>query len=99
MKLNVLFQILLLEAGSHLGGWIQTSQFDDGTVFESGPRSIRGVGRAGYNSLELVSRKKTSFRIIMCESSCITDMLKFYCIHHVHVNVYSCLTDSEAKES
>ena len=49
-----LFQILLLESSNRLGGWIQTSQFDDGTVFEHGPRNMRASGKSAVNSLKLV---------------------------------------------
>ena len=50
-------QIVLLEANKHLGGWVQSKRLDDGTVFELGPRSIRGVGVAGHNTLALVSHQ------------------------------------------
>ncbi|KAK2156901.1 hypothetical protein LSH36_202g03036 [Paralvinella palmiformis] len=47
-------KILLLESSNRLGGWIQTSQFDDGTVFEHGPRNMRASGKSAVNSLKLV---------------------------------------------
>jgi len=45
----------VLESSGHLGGWVSTLRHEDGSLFERGPRSIRGVGRAGFNTLELVS--------------------------------------------
>lgn len=49
------FKVIVLEASSRLGGWVNTLKLEDGSLFERGPRSIRGVGRSGYNTLELVS--------------------------------------------
>jgi len=49
------FKVIVLEASSRLGGWVSTLKLEDGCLFERGPRSIRGVGRSGYNTLELVS--------------------------------------------
>lgn len=46
-------KILLFEASNCLGGWINSLRLEDGSIFERGPRSIRGIGRAGYNTLEL----------------------------------------------
>ncbi|ELU06870.1 hypothetical protein CAPTEDRAFT_228548 [Capitella teleta] len=47
-------KIVLIEAGKQFGGWMESSRFDDGTVFEHGPRSLRGVkSEAGYASLLL----------------------------------------------
>ncbi|KAL3848212.1 hypothetical protein ACJMK2_019085 [Sinanodonta woodiana] len=48
-------KILVFEASSRLGGWLQSVQHPDGAVLELGPRSIRPAGRAGKNTLELVS--------------------------------------------
>jgi oxygen-dependent protoporphyrinogen oxidase len=47
-------KIYLLESSNRTGGWVKTLRQDDGSLFECGPRSIRGVGRAGYNTLEMV---------------------------------------------
>uniref|UniRef100_A0A8C2SU07 Protoporphyrinogen oxidase n=1 Tax=Coturnix japonica TaxID=93934 RepID=A0A8C2SU07_COTJA len=33
--------VVLLEAGGRVGGWIQSTRTEDGTVFEHGPRGIR----------------------------------------------------------
>lgn len=47
--------ITLLESSSRLGGWIQTKQYEDGAVFELGPRGLRPAGPSGRASLQLVS--------------------------------------------
>ncbi|XP_070551894.1 protoporphyrinogen oxidase-like [Ptychodera flava] len=48
-------KIILLEASSRLGGWVNTTVNEDGGVFEHGPRSMRPAGVVGRNSLELIS--------------------------------------------
>lgn len=50
-----LSQVLLVEASNRVGGWIDTKRFDDGVIFELGPKSIRPVGINGKNTLLLVS--------------------------------------------
>ena len=52
-----LLQIVLLEASKRLGGWVESTQYADGTVFEHGPRSIRIGGKEAINGLQLVSIK------------------------------------------
>ena len=47
-------KLTLLEASSRLGGWVHTTKFDDGSVFEHGPRTIRPAGVSGANTLQLV---------------------------------------------
>ncbi|XP_053907100.1 protoporphyrinogen oxidase [Cuculus canorus] len=48
-------KVVLLEAGSRLGGWLQSSRDPDGTVFEHGPRGVRPAGAAGAETLSLIS--------------------------------------------
>lgn len=48
--------IVVLEAGSRLGGWVHSRQCEDGAIFEFGPRTIRPYGKAGLNTLDLVDR-------------------------------------------
>ena len=47
-------RIVLLEAGSRLGGWISSSRNEDGIIYEHGPRTIRPVGESGISTLNLV---------------------------------------------
>lgn len=49
------FKVIVLEASNRLGGFVDTLKLEDGSLFERGPRSIRGVGKSGYNTIELVS--------------------------------------------
>ncbi|KAK7090506.1 protoporphyrinogen oxidase-like [Littorina saxatilis] len=46
-------KIVLLEGAKRTGGWMQSVQHDDGSIFELGPRSLRPVGKGGKNSLHL----------------------------------------------
>lgn len=47
--------ITVLESSGRLGGWIQSKRFEDGAIFELGPRGLRPAGPNGRASLELVS--------------------------------------------
>ena len=47
--------ITVLESSARLGGWIQSKRYDDGTIFELGPRGMRPAGPSGTASLQLVS--------------------------------------------
>ncbi|TRY76568.1 hypothetical protein TCAL_00132 [Tigriopus californicus] len=53
-KLPTTRKILILEASSRMGGWVQTSTMNDGVYFEHGPRTVRPVGPAGHNTLNLI---------------------------------------------
>jgi len=44
----------LLESTDRVGGWVSTLHCEDGSLFERGPRSIRGVSVASQNTLKLV---------------------------------------------
>ncbi|XP_063706596.1 protoporphyrinogen oxidase [Culicoides brevitarsis] len=46
--------ITILEATDRVGGWINSHKFDDGLIFEAGPRTIRPKGLPGANTLEIV---------------------------------------------
>lgn len=45
--------ITVVESTSRLGGWIQSKRYEDGTIFEHGPRGLRPAGPSGRSSLEL----------------------------------------------
>ena len=47
--------IIILESSERLGGWIQSKRYDDGVIFELGPRGLRPAGPSGRASLQLVS--------------------------------------------
>ncbi|CAG9773036.1 unnamed protein product [Ceutorhynchus assimilis] len=47
-------KLALIEASNHLGGWIKSEKVDKEVVFEQGPRTIRPVGAAGINTLNLL---------------------------------------------
>lgn len=57
-------KVILLEASSRLGGCIDTVRLDDGTIFERGPRSIRGQGAQGYNTLQLAEELGLSDQVL-----------------------------------
>ncbi|CAG2114186.1 unnamed protein product, partial [Medioppia subpectinata] len=52
--LNAFNKIVVLESGSHLGGWLKTCQFGNGVRHELGPRTLRASQNAGYNVLSMV---------------------------------------------
>lgn len=48
--------IFLLEKSPTFGGWIQTTRYPDGAIFEHGPRTLRVPSKPGYNALELAEQ-------------------------------------------
>ncbi|XP_005096895.1 protoporphyrinogen oxidase [Aplysia californica] len=46
-------KVIVLEGSNRLGGWVNTTQNPDGSIFEHGPRSLRPVGEQGSNTLQL----------------------------------------------
>ncbi|KMQ97507.1 protoporphyrinogen oxidase [Lasius niger] len=61
--------VILLEASSRVGGWIRSIKSPTGAIFEQGPRTVRPVGLAGRNTLNLVEDLKLSNKIIPIGSS------------------------------
>lgn len=51
---HVIKKVTLLDRSTRLGGWISSTRFPDGTVYEHGPRSMRLHGNPGFNSLCLI---------------------------------------------
>ena len=46
-----------MESGKDVGGWINSSISEDGSVFEAGPRSLRAVlNDSIYNLMKLVGK-------------------------------------------
>ncbi|KAM0726926.1 Protoporphyrinogen oxidase [Formica fusca] len=56
--------IILLEASSRVGGWIRSRKSPTGAIFEQGPRTVRPVGLAGKNTLNLVEDLQLSNKLI-----------------------------------
>ncbi|KAF2364564.1 Protoporphyrinogen oxidase [Trinorchestia longiramus] len=50
---SVVGRVILLEVADHLGGWLQSSTQNSGTLFEVGPRTLRATGVAGANTIAL----------------------------------------------
>ena len=55
--------VSLFEKSSRFGGWIKTNKFDDGYIFESGPRTLRPKGIPGSNTLEMIDELGLESRI------------------------------------
>ncbi|KFM82234.1 Protoporphyrinogen oxidase, partial [Stegodyphus mimosarum] len=56
--------MFLLEKNLKFGGWIQTTRFPDGAVFEHGPRTIRVGSKSGYNAIALADELNLASRIL-----------------------------------
>ena len=48
-------EVTLIESQKSFGGWLSSTRFDDGTIFEHGPRSARSYGNVAIEALSLVS--------------------------------------------
>ena len=48
-------KVTIVDNQPTIGGWLQSTRFDDGTIFEHGPRSARFDGTVGTEALNLVS--------------------------------------------
>jgi len=57
-------RIVLLEAGSRVGGWIHSTKNEDGVVFEHGPRTMRPVGESGTTTLNLLEELQLRDQVI-----------------------------------
>ena len=47
--------IKIIEAQSRVGGWLESTRFDDGTVMEHGPRTGRSYGAVALQALDILS--------------------------------------------
>jgi len=54
----------LLEASNRVGGWIRSRISPSGVIFEQGPRTIRLVGIAGKNTLNLIEDLQLTDKLI-----------------------------------
>nr|CAG4640882.1 EOG090X06SP [Eulimnadia texana] len=62
-------RVILLEASNRLGGWIHSSRFQDGVIYEHGPRTLRPAGEAGIASLNLVEELELRDKVISVPSN------------------------------
>lgn len=56
--------VSLYEATSRLGGWIKSNNVKDDIIFEEGPRTIRPVGAAAPNTLELIEELRLNDKVL-----------------------------------
>jgi len=68
-KLANAAKITLFESSSRLGGWIQTTRFEDGGRHEHGPRTVRPAGEQGANTLRLVEELGLADRVVPVSST------------------------------
>ncbi|XP_035730865.1 protoporphyrinogen oxidase-like isoform X2 [Vespa mandarinia] len=60
--------ITVLEASNRLGGWIRSYELSNGIIFEKGPRTIRCLGSAGKNTLNLLEDLQLTNKLIPIKS-------------------------------
>ncbi|EEB07772.1 protoporphyrinogen oxidase [Schizosaccharomyces japonicus yFS275] len=95
-------QIVLLEQGTHLGGWLQSvkvpcSKSPTGSVlFEKGPRTLRPIGLPGLATLDLVAKLKLQDKIlpILKSSTSAKNRYLYYPdrLNHVPSNLFQSLS-------
>ncbi|CAL4105582.1 unnamed protein product, partial [Meganyctiphanes norvegica] len=57
-------RILVLEASDRLGGWVNSKRYEDGIIYEMGPRTLRVAYNAGANTLALAETLNLTEKII-----------------------------------
>ncbi|XP_031552690.1 protoporphyrinogen oxidase-like [Actinia tenebrosa] len=62
-------KITLVESSPRFGGWLHSVRAESGAIFEQGPRSLRPVGPAGWESLNLASELGLENMIIPVSTS------------------------------
>ncbi|XP_055352022.1 protoporphyrinogen oxidase-like [Paramacrobiotus metropolitanus] len=62
-------KVIVYEASDRVGGWIQTTRFPDGTLFEHGPRTVRPIGIAAQTALRLVEDVGLSMQVLFLTGS------------------------------
>ncbi|MBN3304685.1 PPOX oxidase, partial [Amia calva] len=70
-------QIVLLEAGARVGGWLHSTRREDGAVFEHGPRGIRPAGAVGKATLNMVSELGLDSDVLPVPSDHVASMNRF----------------------
>lgn len=65
--------IVLMEASSRLGGWVNTKKLPDGTIFEQGPRMLRPAKQ----TLNLIDKLNLSDKLIVKTSKDVTTSNRF----------------------
>ncbi|CAN8014472.1 unnamed protein product [Ixodes persulcatus] len=66
---DVVKKVILVERTARLGGWIRSSRFPDGTVYEHGPHGLRTAGESGRNTLQLVEELGLHSQVLPVASS------------------------------
>ncbi|KAL1509381.1 hypothetical protein ABEB36_004134 [Hypothenemus hampei] len=85
-KASVKEKVILLESSSRLGGWIKSDKVDQEVVFEQGPRTIRPVGAAGINTLNLLDELNLTKEVHAITRSHISARNRLiYCNGELHV--------------
>ena len=51
-------QVTIVESQARIGGWLESTRYDDGSVYEHGPRSARSYGNTAIEALNIVSDTK-----------------------------------------
>ncbi|ORX94252.1 Protoporphyrinogen oxidase [Basidiobolus meristosporus CBS 931.73] len=62
-------RIVLLERSAHLGGWLNSHRSKSGTLFETGPRSLRPKGYTGLLTLNLASELGLTEELLVATKS------------------------------
>lgn len=47
--------VTIVESQSIVGGWLKSTRYEDGSVFEHGPRNARSYGSTAIQALNIVS--------------------------------------------
>ncbi|CAN7983838.1 unnamed protein product [Ixodes hexagonus] len=66
---DVVKKVILVERKARLGGWIRSSRFPDGTVYEHGPHGLRTGGESGRNTLQLIEELGLRNQVLPVPSS------------------------------
>lgn len=81
-KVSNASDITIVERTSRLGGWIQSKRYEDGTVFELGPRGLRPAGLSGRSSLELAYDLGMEKQIIAVSTDHVSAKNRFIFAHN-----------------
>ncbi|ESO07106.1 hypothetical protein HELRODRAFT_110634 [Helobdella robusta] len=89
---NLVKKIILIEGTNRFGGWMRSVKYEKDLLFEQGPRSIRGVGRAGFNTLEMVEDLELDDEVLPIPRSHVAAKNRF-----IYVNKQLCKLPSSLK--
>ncbi|XP_002166439.1 protoporphyrinogen oxidase isoform X1 [Hydra vulgaris] len=71
-------KVTLVECEPHVGGWLQSKVYEDGSVFEHGPRSARSIGDTALQALNIMSDIGIGSKIIGIPRNKITSTRYIY---------------------